>query len=346
MKHRSQTAASRLATLFLCAVFALLQGCAQFGTGASTSPVIDRILSRGELVVGTAGSMPPLSATFNDMSGSRKKMPAFDPMLCTGCSKCWTACPDSAIGAVAAAPAALLDAGISAAGAEAVRQVAGLALDPSRREFEFRPGPIMSQVVLADEINRATPRTQSALLEAMQERQVTVDVETMALPRPFLVLATQNPIELEGTFPLPEAQIDRFLMRVALGYPSKEDENAILLRYERQDPLATLEPVTQADDLLAMQEQVRSVLVEESVRGYMVDVVRATREHEAVGLGRDVRIEARRLAGGALLHENRIIHLCAFRLEEGEGEISGTGRQPRRARMARASRRGRGNPAA
>ena len=153
------------------------------------------------------------------------------------------------------------------------------------QDFEFRPGPIMAQVVLADEINRATPRTQSALLEAMQERQVTVDVETMALPRPFLVLATQNPIELEGTFPLPEAQIDRFLMRVALGYPSKEDENAILLRYERQDPLATLEPVTQADGLLAMQEQVRSVLVEGSVREYMVDVVRATREHEAVELG-------------------------------------------------------------
>jgi MoxR-like ATPase len=153
------------------------------------------------------------------------------------------------------------------------------------QDFEFRAGPIMSQVVLADEINRATPRTQSALLEAMQERQVTVDVETMTLPRPFLVLATQNPIELEGTFPLPEAQIDRFLMRVALGYPSKQDENAILLRYERQDPLATLEPVIQATDLLAMQEQVKSVLVEESVREYMVDVVRATREHDAVELG-------------------------------------------------------------
>ncbi|MFN2244883.1 MAG: AAA family ATPase [Anaerolineae bacterium] len=153
------------------------------------------------------------------------------------------------------------------------------------QDFEFRPGPIMSQVVLADEINRATPRTQSALLEAMQERQVTVDVDTMALPRPFLVLATQNPIELEGTFPLPEAQIDRFLMRVALGYPSKEDENAILLRYERHDPLDTLEPVMQADDLLAMQEQVKTVLVEESVREYMVDVVRATRDHDAVELG-------------------------------------------------------------
>jgi MoxR-like ATPase len=153
------------------------------------------------------------------------------------------------------------------------------------QDFEFRPGPIMSQVVLADEINRATPRTQSALLEAMQERQVTVDVDTIALPRPFMVLATQNPIELEGTFPLPEAQIDRFLMRVALGYPSRQDENEILLRYERHDPLETLEPVMQASDLLAIQEQVRSVLVEESVREYMVDVVRATREHDAVELG-------------------------------------------------------------
>ena len=153
------------------------------------------------------------------------------------------------------------------------------------QEFEFRPGPIMAQVVLADEINRATRRTQSALLEAMQERQVTVDVETMMLPRPFLVLATQNPIELEGTFPLPEAQIDRFLMRLALGYPRKEDENTILTRYERQDPLETLEPVIRAEDLLAMQEQVKAVSVEESVREYVVDVVRATRDHGAVVLG-------------------------------------------------------------
>jgi MoxR-like ATPase len=169
------------------------------------------------------------------------------------------------------------------------------------QDFEFRPGPIMSQVVLADEINRATPRTQSALLEAMQEQQVTVDVETMALPRPFLVLATQNPIELEGTFPLPEAQIDRFLMRVALGYPSKQDENAILLRYERMDPLATLQPVIQADDLLAMQEQVKSVSVEESVREYMVDVVRATRQNDPGAgccAGQDIRYPRRRQVPG------------------------------------------------
>jgi MoxR-like ATPase len=153
------------------------------------------------------------------------------------------------------------------------------------QEFEFRPGPIMAQIVLADEINRATPRTQSALLEAMQERQVTVDVETMSLPRPFMVMATQNPIELEGTFPLPEAQVDRFLMRLSLGYPSKQEEDHILLRYEREDPLEVLEPVVAAADLLAMQGLVRTVLVEESVREYVIDVVRATREHEAVELG-------------------------------------------------------------
>jgi len=160
-----------------------------------------------------------------------------------------------------------------------------LYFNQKKQEFEFRQGPIMAQVVLADEINRATPRTQSALLEAMQERQVTVDVETMPLPRPFVVLATQNPIELEGTFPLPEAQIDRFLMKVALGYPSEPDENAILLRYERGDPLETLGPVVQATDLLAMQQQIKEVLVEESVRDYVVKVVRATREHAAVELG-------------------------------------------------------------
>jgi MoxR-like ATPase len=153
------------------------------------------------------------------------------------------------------------------------------------QEFLFRPGPVMSQIVLADEINRATPRTQSALLEAMQEQQVTVDVETMALPRPFMVLATQNPIELEGTFPLPEAQVDRFLLKVRLGYPTEQEENDILLRFERQDPLETLEVVTSPQELLEMQAAVRRIAVEESVRRYMVKVVRATREHQHVELG-------------------------------------------------------------
>jgi MoxR-like ATPase len=157
------------------------------------------------------------------------------------------------------------------------------------QEFEFRPGPLMSQVVLADEINRATPRTQSALLEAMQERQITVDIETKPLPRPFLVLATQNPIELEGTFPLPEAQVDRFLMRLSIGYPQEKEENDILLRFEREDPLETLEAVVGPEDIMEMQRQVRAIKVEESVREYVVKVARATRDHDEVDLGASPR---------------------------------------------------------
>jgi MoxR-like ATPase len=157
------------------------------------------------------------------------------------------------------------------------------------QEFEFRPGPVMSQVVLADEINRATPRTQSAMLEAMQERQVTVDGVTHVLPCPFLVMATQNPIELEGTFPLPEAQVDRFLLRLPIGYPEEEDEHAILLRFERSDPLDTLEAVTDPEEIVDLQRQVREVRVEASVRGYIVDVVRATRVHKDIQLGASPR---------------------------------------------------------
>ncbi len=151
--------------------------------------------------------------------------------------------------------------------------------------FEMRPGPIMNQIVLADEINRATPRTQSSLLEAMQERQVTIDGETFRLPRPFLVVATQNPIELEGTFPLPEAQVDRFLMQIELGYPSLEEEEEILLRYQRKDPLEELEPVVTADDVVALQDQVREVYVSDDVRAYILQVVRTTREHPSAVLG-------------------------------------------------------------
>jgi MoxR-like ATPase len=157
------------------------------------------------------------------------------------------------------------------------------------QEFEFRPGPIMSQILLADEINRATPRTQSALLEAMQERQVTVDIATHPLPRPFLVMATQNPIELEGTFPLPEAQLDRFLMKVALGYPDASSENDMLLRFERSDPLDTLESVVTPQDILVMQEAVRTVRVEASVRDYIVSICRGTRTHEDILLGASPR---------------------------------------------------------
>jgi MoxR-like ATPase len=153
------------------------------------------------------------------------------------------------------------------------------------QEFEFRPGPVMTQVILADEINRATPRTQAALLEAMQERQVSIDLETKPLPRPFLVLATQNPIELEGTFPLPEAQVDRFLMKIRLGYPSEQDENDILLRYEHEEPLERLQPVLSSTALQDFQQQVRSIKVERSVREYVVRVTRASREHPAIELG-------------------------------------------------------------
>jgi MoxR-like ATPase len=152
-------------------------------------------------------------------------------------------------------------------------------------EFEFRPGPVLNQILLADEINRATPRAQSSLLEAMQERQVTVDGTTYQLPRPFLVIATQNPIELEGTFPLPEAQLDRFLMQLRLGYPSQAEEEEILLRYQRDDPLTGLDAVASAADVLELQRQVQEIHVSTDVRHYILQVVRSTRAHEAVDLG-------------------------------------------------------------
>jgi MoxR-like ATPase len=139
--------------------------------------------------------------------------------------------------------------------------------------------------LLGDEINRATPRTQSSLLEAMGEKQVTLDGETMALPQPFLVIATQNPIELEGTFPLPEAQLDRFLLQIALGYPTVEEEEEILLRYEQQDPLAELQPVTDAATIITQQAAVRRVHINANVRRYILAIVRHTREHSSVQLG-------------------------------------------------------------
>src|SRR5439155_626531 len=156
-------------------------------------------------------------------------------------------------------------------------------------EFEFRPGPILAQIVLADEINRATPRTQSALLEAMEERQITVDGETVPLPRPFLVVATQNPIELEGTFPLPEAQLDRFLLKLGLGYPTEAEEENILLRFREANPLAELAPVITAEDVLALQRQAATVRVGDAVRSYLVRLVQATRRHEALELGASPR---------------------------------------------------------
>lgn len=156
-------------------------------------------------------------------------------------------------------------------------------------EFEFRPGPVQANVVLVDEINRAMPRTQSCLLESMQERQVTVDWNTVALPRPFILMATQNPIELEGTFPLPEAQLDRFLLKLKLGYPSPEDEFAVLSRYQQDTPIDRLESVIGTADLLALQTRVRCIFIAEPVRQYVVAVTRATREHPGIRLGGSTR---------------------------------------------------------
>ncbi len=152
-------------------------------------------------------------------------------------------------------------------------------------EFEFRPGPLLAQVVLADEINRATPRTQSALLEAMEERQITIERETLPLPRPFIVIATQNPVELEGTFPLPEAQLDRFLMRLRIDYPSQTEERLILQRFREEQPLTDLRPVLAAERLRELQSFIRRVRVEPTLESYMVELVRATRHHNGVELG-------------------------------------------------------------
>jgi MoxR-like ATPase len=156
-------------------------------------------------------------------------------------------------------------------------------------EFELRPGPIMANIVLADEINRATPRTQSSLLECMQEHQVTVDLLTVPLPRPFLIMATQNPIELEGTFPLPEAQLDRFLLRLKLGYPSEKEEEAILSRFQQTNPLDSLTSVIDSKELLELQEVCRRVYIENSVRSYIVAIARATRNHQSIELGASPR---------------------------------------------------------
>jgi MoxR-like ATPase len=152
-------------------------------------------------------------------------------------------------------------------------------------EFEFRPGPIFVNILLTDEINRATPRTQSALLEAMQEQQVTVDGVTRELPRPFLVLATQNPIEYEGTFPLPEAQLDRFLMRISLGYPDSKDERQILINLRREHPITRLEKVVDGNRLLPLQKQVWDVHVDDTLQAYIVAIAAATRSHTDLSLG-------------------------------------------------------------
>jgi len=157
------------------------------------------------------------------------------------------------------------------------------------QQFEFRPGPVFAQIVLTDEINRATPKTQSALLEAMEERQVTVDGETYPVPHPFLVLATQNPIEYEGTFPLPEAQVDRFMLRIHLGYPSKQNEIEMLNRQSDHHPIHDLQQVVSAEELIAAQQAIRSVYVDDLVKSYIVDLVTTTRDHPDVYLGASPR---------------------------------------------------------
>jgi MoxR-like ATPase len=157
------------------------------------------------------------------------------------------------------------------------------------REFEFQAGPIMSQIVLVDEINRATPKTQSALLEAMEERQVTVDGVTHMLPEPFMVLATQNPIEYEGTYSLPEAQLDRFLMRIDLGYPALRDEIEVLDRQQYRHPVLDLQPVVSSEDLIAAQEAIKGIFVSPSVKEYIVRLVQNTRQHPDVYLGASPR---------------------------------------------------------
>ena len=156
-------------------------------------------------------------------------------------------------------------------------------------EFEFRPGPVISQVVLADEINRATPRTQSALLEAMGEQQLSIDEVTIPLPNPFLVIATQNPVELEGTFPLPEAQLDRFLIRLHLGYPEEQQEEEMLLRFDNANPLANLAPVASASDIVSYQAMTQQVYVDPVLRNYTVRIAQATRHHPEVELGASPR---------------------------------------------------------
>ena len=156
-------------------------------------------------------------------------------------------------------------------------------------EFEFQSGPIFNQIILADEINRATPRTQSALLESMQETQVTVDGDSRSLPTPFIVLATQNPLDMEGTFPLPEAQLDRFLMKISLGYPSEKEESDIILRFNKEGYSENIQPVANGETIKDMEKFLSSVKVEENIRDYIISIVRATRENDKLIVGASPR---------------------------------------------------------
>ncbi len=164
-----------------------------------------------------------------------------------------------------------------------------MVFDPRTAEFSYREGPIVTNVLLADEINRAGPRTQSSLLEAMEERQVSVERHSVTLPRPFFVIATQNPVELEGTFPLPEAQLDRFLMRLSIGYPEVEDEREMLRRFRENIPLQQVETVASPDEILDIIAAVRHITISDVVEGYLLDIVRATRTHEMLEVGASPR---------------------------------------------------------
>jgi len=164
-----------------------------------------------------------------------------------------------------------------------------LVFDPRSAEFSYRQGPIVTNILLADEINRAGPRTQSALLEAMEERQVTVERERIKLPRPFFVLATQNPVELEGTFPLPEAQLDRFLLRTSIGYPSHDEERTMLRRFRTDAPLAKITPVTSPEEILELISAVRDIHVGVAVEDYLLQLVRRSRQHDNIEVGASPR---------------------------------------------------------
>ena len=164
-----------------------------------------------------------------------------------------------------------------------------MVFDPRTAEFSYREGPVVTNVLLADEINRAGPRTQSSLLEAMEERQVSVERHSVKLPQPFFVIATQNPVELEGTFPLPEAQLDRFLMRLSIGYPAYDDEREMLRRFRENRPLESVATVTSPEEILQMIAAVRHIRISDVVEGYMLDVIRATRNHDLIDVGASPR---------------------------------------------------------
>lgn len=179
--------------------------------------------------------------------------------------------------------------------------------NPKINDFEYRSGNIMSNIILADEINRTSPKTQASMLEAMEEKQVTVDGKTYKLPKPFMVIATQNPVEYMGTYPLPEAQLDRFLMKISIGYPTKAEEASILFRFQKSNPLRQLEPVATSDELNELQTFVKDVRVDESLASYIVDLISATRRHEHVALGCSPRasISLFRAAQAAAAYDGR-----------------------------------------